>query len=374
MSPALTIQDRSQEARLVRTRAVAAVALMAILTVSLVGAIFRLQILEYEHFRTLSEDNRVNIVPVPPTRGLIFDRNGIVLAQNTPTFSLEVIPEAVADMDALLAALRGVIAVSESDEERFRSALAKKRHFESVPLRFRLSPEEVARFAVNRPYFPGVDVRARLARNYPHGRLAVHVVGYVGRVNEQELQSIDPVNYRATTHIGKTGIEQAYESVLHGTVGYEHVEMNARGRILRVLSRTDPVPGRNLYLTIDAALQAEAEQALGRRNGAIVAIEPATGAILAFASMPGFDPNLFVYGIDRAQYASVLSSPDRPLFNRALNGQYPPGSTIKPFSRLRRLAGEPRYHWRSSILPWLVQPAGARAPLPGLEEGRSRPS
>ena len=314
-----------------RLRAIAACGIMTALVLTLIARMVVLQIFEHEHFQTLSEDNRVNIYPVSPTRGLIFDRNGVVLAQNTPTYTLEVVPEAVRDLDALLADLHRVVPFTAVDEQRFRNTLAKKRRFESVPLRYHLTPEEVARFAVNRHSFPGVDVHARLARDYPHGPLAVHVVGYVSRINEAELQRLDPVNYRATDQIGKTGVERAYEAILHGSVGYEHIETNALGRALRVLDRIDPRPGRNLYLTIDASLQAVAEQALGERNGAVVAIEPATGAVLAFVSMPGFDPNLFVYGIDKDQYSSLLRSRDRPLFNRALNGQYPPGSTIKPF-------------------------------------------
>ena len=325
MSPILTIQDRSRESRLFRLRAITACGIVSVLALILVARMIVLQVFEHEHFQTLSEDNRVNIFPVPPTRGLIFDRNGVVLAQNTPTYSLEVIAEAVKNLDPLLVELKRVIPFTVADEKRFRDALTRKRHFESVPLRYRLTPEEVARFAVNRHYFPGVDVRARLARNYPHGPLAVHLVGYVGRINEQELRQLDPVNYRATDQIGKTGVERAYEDVLHGTVGYENVETNALGRALRVLDRSDPHPGRNLYLTIDASLQAVAEQALGERRGAVVAIEPATGAVLAFASMPSFDPNLFAYGIDQTNYDRLLGSRDRPLFNRALNGSTHPG-------------------------------------------------
>ena len=357
MSPILTIQDRSRESRLFRLRAITACGIVSVLALILVARMIVLQVFEHEHFQTLSEDNRVNIFPVPPTRGLIFDRNGVVLAQNTPTYSLEVIAEAVKNLDPLLVELKRVIPFTVADEKRFRDALTRKRHFESVPLRYRLTPEEVARFAVNRHYFPGVDVRARLARNYPHGPLAVHLVGYVGRINEQELRQLDPVNYRATDQIGKTGVERAYEDVLHGTVGYENVETNALGRALRVLDRSDPHPGRNLYLTIDASLQAVAEQALGERRGAVVAIEPATGAVLAFASMPSFDPNLFAYGIDQTNYDRLLGSRDRPLFNRALNGQYPPGSTIKPFLAFAALESKlERAHSHTFCPGWFQLP------------------
>ena len=337
MSPLITLKDPARELQIFQARAAVAIGLVLVLTLGLTARMFYLQVREYEHFKTQSDDNRVNIFALAPTRGLIFDRNGVILAQNTPTYSLEVVPETITDMDVMLADLRDIIDISDADERRFRSQLKKKRGFESIPLRFRLSAAEVAEFSVNRHFFPGVDVHARPTRNYPHGPLAVHIVGYVGRIDERELQRIDAANYRGTSHIGKTGVEQSYEKVLHGTVGYEHVETNALGRTLRTLSRNDPVPGRNLYLTIDASLQAVAEQSLGDNNGAVVAIEPATGALLAFVSMPGFDPNLFVNGIDQKNYRRLLSSPSRPLFNRALNGQYPPGSTIKPFIGLAAL-------------------------------------
>jgi len=290
MNPVLTIKDMAREARLFKGRVVAASLFIVLLALMLVARMMQLQIAEFEHFSTLSEDNRVNIVPLAPTRGLIYDRNGVILAQNTPTFSLEVVPENVEDMGKLIAELRTLVDISEEDVQRFNELRGKRRRFQSVPLRLRLDEEEVARFAVNRHRFPGADVHARLTRSYPLGMSAVHLVGYVGRMNEDDLQSVDATNYRGTTHIGKTGVEQAYESVLHGEVGFQHVETNALGRTLRVLERKDPVPGSNLYLTVDAGLQAVAEQALGDDNGAVVAIDPATGAVLAFASMPVFDP------------------------------------------------------------------------------------
>lgn len=337
LSPVLTIQDRVRETHLVRRRARVALAVALVMCIGLAGRVFDLQVLEFEHFRTLSESNRVSLVAVPPTRGLIYDRRGVVLAQNTPTYSLEITPEAVQDMDALIATLGDLVEVSEADLERFYAALTKARRFDSVPLRFRLSPEEVARLAVNRPFIPGADFKARLARTYPRGPLAAHLVGYVGRIDERDRQSIDVANYRGTNHIGKTGVEHYYESVLHGRAGYEHIEINAFGRTLRVLERRDPVPGSDIYLTIDAGLQAVAEEALGERNGSVVALEPSSGAVLAFVSTPTFDPNLFAYGIGHEDYQELLHSPRRPLFNRALNGQYPPGSTIKPIMALAGL-------------------------------------
>ncbi len=337
MRPILTIKDIAQEAQLIRARVVICCVLIACLSVVILVRMFQLQVIGYEHFATLSEDNRVKIVPVAPTRGLVFDRNGTVIAQNVPTYSLEVVPEAVEDIDGLIADLRRIVPISEDDENRFHELLEKKRRFDSLPLRFRLNEEEVARFSVNRHLYPGVDIQARLSRDYPLAEISSHMIGYVGRINEEELQSIDTSNYRATAHIGKTGVEQAFEDLLHGTVGYQHVETNAQGRTLRVLQRKDPVPGSSLYLTIDVGLQAVAEQALGEENGAVVAIEPATGDVLALVSVPTYDPNLFVDGIDKSSYDALISSPDRPLFNRAINGQYPPGSTVKPFFGLAGL-------------------------------------
>ena len=361
LSPVLTIQDRVREAQLVRRRTQVALVLSLLLCAGVAGRAFKLQVLDFEHFQTLSENNRVSIVAVPPTRGLIYDRNGVALAQNTSTYSLEITPEAVQDMDALLGALGELVAISDAEVERFRTALAKARHFDSIPLRFRLSPEEVARLAVNRPHLPGAEFKARLTRTYPHGPLAVHLVGYVGRIDEREMQSLNVSNYRGTSHIGKTGVELSYEEVLHGRVGYEHVETDAFGRTLRVLERRDPVPGRDVYLTIDAGLQAVAEQAMGEHTGSVVAIEPSSGAVLAFVSVPTFDPNLFTYGIGRQVYANLLDSPARPLFNRALNGQYPPGSTIKPIISLAGLENETDAGTREIFCPgWYSLSEGDR--------------
>ena len=337
MARLLTIKDFSRESYLASTRAVTAAIIVGLLTLALVGRLAHLQVLKHQHFTTLSENNRVKIVPIAPTRGLIFDRNGEVLAQNLPAYGLEVVPELVEDVDALISELREIIEITDADEEEFLAVLARKPRFEKIPLRLRLDDQEVARFAVNRHRFPGVDIDARLTRNYPHGELGVHLVGYVGRIDKRELDSIDQADYRGTSHIGKTGIEASHEDWLHGKVGYQRVETNAQGRILRVLERHDPVPGSNLFLTMDVKLQRTAEAALGEERGAIVALEPVTGAVLAMASTPGFDPNLFVHGIDVDTYRSLQRSPERPLFNRAINGQYPPGSTIKPFLGLAGL-------------------------------------
>ena len=361
MAPILRINDPSRESVVFSVRAVAASLIVGMLALVLVARLAYLQIVEHNHFTTLSEDNRVKVVPIAPTRGLIFDRYGEILAQNLPNFSLEVVPEAVDDIDALIEDLRGLIDISEEGEEAFRAGIASKRRFESVPLRLRLDEHEVASFAVNRHRFPGADVHARLTRNYPLGELGVHVVGYVGRINKQELSRVDRVDYRGTLHIGKTGIEASYEDWLHGRVGYQHVETNAQGRILRVLERHDPIPGRNLFLTIDAELQRTAEAALGEERGAIVALEPATGSVLAMASTPVFDPNLFAGGIDSKTYRMLRGSPDRPLFNRALNGQYPPGSTIKPFLGLAGLEHGVGHVREQTWCPgWFVLPGRKR--------------
>ena len=361
MVPLSTITDFSRESLLFSMRAFGAAIIVAVLTLVLVGRLVHLQIFKHQHFTTLSENNRVKIVPIAPTRGLIFDRQGEILAQNLPTYSLEVVPEVVDNVDALITDLREIIEITDADEEAFLTVLARKRRFEKVPLRPRLDDREVARIAVNRHRFPGVDIVARLTRNYPLGDLGVHLVGYVGRINKRELERIDQADYRGTSHIGKTGVEASHESWLHGKVGYQRVETNAQGRILRVLERHDPVPGRNLFLTMDVGLQRTAELALRDENGAIVAIDPATGAVIAMASNPGFDPNLFARGIDLETYRTLQRSPDRPLFNRALNGQYPPGSTIKPFLGLAGLERGVGHARGESWCPgWFRLPGGKR--------------
>lgn len=337
MARHITLKNPLRENYLFRNRAVIAGVVALILMLSLMARLVYLQIINHQHFTTLSHNNRVSILPLAPTRGLIFDRNGVVLAENLPSFSLEIIPERVEDMESTLTEVAKLVDVSDQDLKRFREALKHKRRFENIPLRFRLSNDEVARVAVNLHRLPGVEINSRLTRHYPLGPLTAHAIGYVGRINEQELQSLDVSNYSATTHIGKVGIEKSYEDLLHGSVGYQQVETNARGRILRVLEQTPPVPGKNLHLNIDVRLQRVAEQAFDGERGALVALDPNNGAVLALVSMPGYDSNLFVNGIDQATYTSLTRSHDRPLFNRALRGQYPPGSTLKPFIGLAGL-------------------------------------
>lgn len=337
MAERTPLKDYLRETHFFTSRALVALVCVGILLGVVVARLIYLQVISHEHFSTLSEKNRVNIVPVPPTRGLIYDRNGVLMAQNEPSFSLEIIPEQTDDLDATLAGLAKLITISDDDMESFRKRLDQKHPFESIPLRFRLSDEEVARFAINRHRFPGVDIQARLSRDYPFGAIASHVLGYVGRINETELQELDPSNYAGSTHVGKNGVEKSYEAVLHGEVGYQHEETNARGRVLRVLQRIAPTPGRNIYLTIDMDLQMVAELAMQGKRGAVVAINPKTGEVLALASVPGVDSNLFVNGISTQQYQALQDDPDQPLFNRVLSGQYPPGSTIKPFLALAGL-------------------------------------
>jgi len=337
MSHRLTLKDHQREARLFANRVVAATVLVLALVLALVARLVYLQVVHHAYFTTLSHDNRVQILPLAPTRGLIFDRNGTLVADNRPSFGLEVTPEQVPNLEQTLRDLRRIIAIGPADLSRFRRQLRRKRRFEGVPIRLRLSQEEVARFAVNRYRFPGVDIEARLIRYYPLGTRAAHVIGYVGRINEQELREVDSSNYSATRYIGKVGVESYYEDILHGRVGYQQVETNAGGRILRVLERTPPVPGNDLHLHLDMKVQEVAEDQLAGKRGAIVAIDPRDGALIAAASMPSYDPNPFVQGIDVKAYRELRDSPDRPLFNRALRGQYPPGSTIKPLVALAGL-------------------------------------
>jgi penicillin-binding protein 2 len=294
-------------------------------------------VVNHELYSTLSEDNRFHIRAIPPTRGLIYDRNGILLAQNLPTYALEITPERVKDIDGTIEALSKLINIDETDISRFKRDLHRNRPFKPIPLRSRLNDEEVARIAVNRHRFPGVDVAAKLIRHYPQGGLAVHALGYVGRINEKEKQLIDESDYDGTDYIGKTGIEKRYEDTLHGHVGVAQEETNATGRRLRTIQQVPSEPGYNLHLTLDAKLQKVAEDALGEHRGALVAIDPRNGDVLTLASTPVYDPNLFVTGIDRDTYRTLRNDEDLPLYNRAMRGRYPPGSTIKPFVALAGL-------------------------------------
>ena len=307
----------------------------------LIGRFAYLQVVQHDYYTTRAEDNRISLVPIPPNRGVIVDRNGTIMARNYSAFTLEITPSKVDNLDDTIDALGKLVEIQPKDRRRFRKLLDESKSFESLPIRTRLSDEEVARFAVNRYLFPGVEVKARLFRQYPLGAVAAHALGYINRINRADLETIakheQEANYKGTDHIGKTGIEQNYEFQLHGETGYEEVEIDAGGRAVRSLSRHAPVSGNSLTLTLDAGLQEITEKAFGDRRGALVAIEPATGGILALVSTPTFDPNLFVDGIRTEDWELLNNSPDRPMINRALNGAYPPGSTFKPFMALAAL-------------------------------------
>ena len=302
---------------------------------------FYLQVVQHDTYASKAEENRISIVPLAPNRGLILDRNSVVLARNYSAYTLEIFPAKVRDLERTIGELGEVVEVQPKDRNRFRKLLAETRNAESLPIRTRLSDEEVARFAANRYRFPGVEIKARLFRQYPYGDSASHVIGYIGRISTRDQERLEELgvdaNYRGTDFIGKAGVEASYQHELHGTTGIEQVEIDAAGRGIRTLSRTPSQPGNNLMLTLDIRLQQVAETAFGERRGALVALEPSSGAVLAFVSRPGFDPNLFVDGIDPASWADLNGSPDRPLNNRAIAGVYPPGSTFKPYMALAAL-------------------------------------
>jgi len=302
---------------------------------------FQLQVVQHDAYASKAEENRVSIVPIAPNRGLILDRNGVVLARNFSAYTLEIFPAKVRDLERTIQELGEVVEVQAKDRNRFRKLFAETRNAESLPIRTRLSDEEVARFAANRYRFPGVDIKARLFRQYPYGDVASHVIGYIGRINAKDQEKLGELgveaNYRGTDYVGKAGLEASYQQELHGTTGFEQVEIDAAGRGIRTLARTPAQAGNNITLTLDIKLQEVAEAAFGERRGALVAIEPSTGGVLAFVSKPGFDPNLFVDGIDPASWAELNNSPDRPLTNRAIAGIYPPGSTFKPYMAMAAL-------------------------------------
>lgn len=302
---------------------------------------FYLQVVRHQEYLAQAEDNRISVLPVIPNRGLIIDRNGTVLAHNYSAFTLEVTPKEVPDLDALIDGLAEVIDIQPRDRKRFRKLLEERHDLDSLPIRTRLTDEEVARFSVNRHRFPGAAINARLFRHYPNGDMASHVIGYIGRISDREKARLEKEgeaqNYSGADYIGKTGLEGSYERDLHGRTGYEHVETDAGGRAVRTLRRMLPISGNNLQLALDLRIQEVAERAFGNRRGALVAIEPATGGVLALVSRPGFDPNLFVEGIDLPNWEALNSDPAKPLNNRALSGVYPPGSTFKPFMALAGL-------------------------------------
>jgi penicillin-binding protein 2 len=307
----------------------------------LAGRLYFLQMTKYDYFQTLAENNRISLVPIAPNRGLILDRNGVVLAHNFFAYTLEITPAKVKDVEQTINDISELVEVSSNDRKRFKKLRAQSHSFESVPLRTHLNEQEAARFAVNRYRFPGVEIKSRLFRHYPHGEMGSHLIGYIGRINDRDLEALeesgDLSNYKGSDHIGKSGLEQYYERNLHGTTGFQQVEIDADGHAVRVLSSTPPIHGDNLVLSVDIQLQRIAEQAFGERRGAMVAINPKNGEVLAYVSMPTFDPNLFVDGIDSESWKALNESLDRPLINRPMRGIYPPGSTFKPFVALAGL-------------------------------------
>ena len=336
------IRNLPRELEVFRARLLFAALCVSVMFLILLARFVHLQVIEHVHYNTLAESNRIALAPIVPNRGLILDRNGVELAHNYSAYTLEISPSKVGNLDALIDELATVVDIAAKDRKRFRKLLDESKNFESLPIRNRLSDEEVARFSVNRYRFPGVEIKARLFRRYPHRELTAHVTGYIGRVNQRDVEMLEATeqtaNYRGSDHIGKTGLEHTYERQLHGTTGMEQVEVDAGGRAVRTLSSTAPSSGDDLVLSLDLKLQEIAWQAFGERRGALVALDPNSGAVLAFVSKPGFDPNLFVDGIDPQNWDALNKSIDRPMTNRALQGQYPPGSTFKPFMALAGLA------------------------------------
>lgn len=338
--------DEQDASKRFQKRLSTAAVLMLIAFFILILRFFWLGVVQHGYYQTRAEDNRLALVPVVPNRGLIFDRNGVLMATNTSAYTLEIVPGLAGNIDETIEALSTVVTIEGKDKRRFKQLMREAKTFESIPIRSRLSEEEVARFAAQRYKFPGVEVRARLFRSYPLGETASHALGYMGRINSKDLERIDEAgqaaNYRGTDHIGKTGLEQRYEFEMHGISGFESVEVDSGGRGIRVLSRTPPVSGNNLNLTIDAKLQQVAEQAFGQRRGALVAIDPENGEVLALVSMPTYNPNLFVDGIRGDDWESLNTNVNKPLLNRAIYSAYPPGSTFKPLMALGALTAGKR--------------------------------
>jgi penicillin-binding protein 2 len=312
----------------------------------LLARFFYLQVLRYDHYQTLAENNRISLVPIVPNRGLILDRNGVVLAHNFFAYTLEITPSKVDDVEEVINEIARIIEITPNDRKQFKKFRDQSHNFESIPLRTHLNEAEAARFAVNRYRFPGVEIKSRLFRHYPQGKLGSHLLGYINRINETDLKGLekrgDISNYKGSDHIGKDGLEESYERQLHGVTGFQQVEIDADGHAVRVLSSTPPIPGDNLVLSIDSKLQDIAEKAFGNRRGALVALNPSNGEVLALVSMPTFDPNLFVDGIDSENWKLLNESLDKPLINRTINGTYPPGSTFKPFVAMAGLENDKR--------------------------------
>lgn len=339
MAASLDFKDIERERRIFVVRAAILFAFALLLIGGLALRMVQLQVWEHETYKTRSEKNRIQLQPLAPPRGLIFDRNGVLLASNRPVSALNIVRERVDDLEALLAELKGLLALSDEDIEAFRSRAKRAgRPFEPVVLKQVLDEEEIARLAVHRHRLPGVEISTQFLRQYPLGPEFAHALGAMGRIDERDLQRLDPVNYSATRFVGKRGVERVYERTLHGEVGHQKVEIDAHGRIRQVLDISPPVAGQNLTLHLDSRLQQAAATALGDRRGAVIALDPRTGGILAMVSQPTYDPNLFITGISAAEYRALMSNRDRPMFNRVINGQYAPGSTFKPFVGMAGIA------------------------------------
>ena len=331
MPEPIPLKDHESEKRLVNKRLIACAALVLAISCALIGRMYFLQVSEFDYNSTVSENNRVHVLPIPPERGFIYDRNGVLLADNQPSFNMTITRERAGDTAKVLDRVMGILHLPEEDRAVFAKAMKQARHpFDPSTLLYELTEDQIALLAVNQFRLPGIDVEAQFVRHYPQGDHFAHSVGYVGRINEKEVKQLDATQYRGTQSIGKTGIERFYENELHGKVGFEEVETNAQGRVMRVLRHTDAVAGKNIVLSLDIKLQEAAEEALGDRRGSIIALDPKTGEVLAMVSKPSFDPNLFVTGISSKDYSGLRDSIDKPLFNRALRGLYAPGSTIKP--------------------------------------------
>jgi penicillin-binding protein 2 len=333
----IPIKNHIEEIRLINRRVIVVLIMIALFIIVLLTRLYYLQSVKHDLYTTLSKKNWLDLVPIEPTRGLIYDRNGVLLADNVPVFSLDVIPYKVNNLHQALADIQEIIPLTDTELTQFHKELKEHRRFEEIPLKLRLTEADLARFAENQYRFPGLIIKARLIRYYPYGKSLTPVLGYVGRINLDDLKEIDIVNYSASNYIGKLGIEKFYEEELHGKVGYQQVENDASGETTRVLKQINPMPGEALYLTLDINLQLAAEQALQGHRGAIVAIQPSTGQVLAMVSSPSYDPNLFVAGISNKEYQALQNSPDKPLYNRALRGLYPLASTIKPYLALQGL-------------------------------------
>lgn len=330
----IAIADHVAEALLFNRRVLFAFAVVVLLFGVLLLNLYQLQVVRYEEYSTRADGNRIKLVPLSPNRGMIFDRNGVLLAENSPVHSLELIPEQVEDLAATVAELAKLIAIDEEQQQAFFKEVKQQRRFKSIALKEHLTEKEVAVLAVHLHQFHGVTLEARLTRNYPYGDLLTHALGYIGKINEKEYKQLEEsqqsANYAASRDIGKVGLEKFYESQLHGTVGYQEVEVNSRGRVIRTLREQPAISGDDLILSLDLGLQLKAQQALGENRGSVVVMDPRDGAILAFYSNPSYNPNLFVHGISGKNYRMLLNSPDRPLVNRITQGLFPPASTIKP--------------------------------------------